>query len=220
VELTNEFVVKVPAETAWAVLTDIERVAPCMPGAELREIDEDEFRGVVKVKLGPITAEYRGKASFLELDRESLRAVLQAEGRETRGQGNAKAKIVANLVPNGDSTTVGLNTELSVTGRVAQFGRGVLADVSNKLLGQFVDCLEESLLAETAGSAPSAADEVAANDGGEGGVSAGMSGRRSAEPVDLLDVAGGSVMRRMGPTVLMIILVVMGWRFRRRHRHR
>ena len=146
-ELNNEFTVPVPVEEAWGVLTDLERVAPCMPGAALEEVEGDEYRGVVKVKVGPVTAQYRGKASFLERDTVSHRAVLKAEGRETRGQGNASATITANLEPSGEGTRVTVVTDLSITGRVAQMGRGVLADVSNKLLGQFVQSLESTVLA-------------------------------------------------------------------------
>src|SRR5207302_152499 len=140
-ELTNEFRVPVPKQDAWALLTDVERIAPCMPGAELQEVEGDEYRGVVKVKVGPITAQYKGRASFVERDVPGLRAVLKAECRETRGQGNASATISASLHPDPGGTRVAIVTDLAVTGRVAQFGRGVLADVSSTLLGQVVDCL-------------------------------------------------------------------------------
>jgi carbon monoxide dehydrogenase subunit G len=145
-ELNNEFRVGVPPSHAWAVLTDVERIAPCMPGAQLEEIEGDEYRGVVKVKVGPITAQYKGKATFVEQDEAAGRAVLRAEGRDTRGQGNANATITATLTPDGDGTKVVVATDLTITGKVAQFGRGVLADVSAKLLGQFVDCLEVNVL--------------------------------------------------------------------------
>jgi hypothetical protein len=147
-DLTNEFRVAVPVGEAWALLTDVERIAPCMPGAELQEIEGDEYRGVVKVKVGPITAQYKGKATFVERDEPGHRAVLRAEGRDTRGQGNANATITATLTDDAGGTRVTVVTELTVTGRVAQFGRGVLADVSGKLVGQFVDCLEANVLAE------------------------------------------------------------------------
>jgi hypothetical protein len=159
VELTNEFRVGVPVEDAWEVLTDVERIAPCMPGAQLQEIEGDEYRGIVKVKVGPITAQYKGAARFVEQDEAGHRAVLRAEGRETRGQGNANATITAQLDPDGDGTKISVKTDLTITGRVAQFGRGVLADVSTKLLGQFADCLESKLLAgEEGGSASGGAD--------------------------------------------------------------
>jgi len=147
-ELTNEFTVGVAVERAWRVLTDVEGIAPCMPGAELQEVAGDEYRGIVKVKVGPITAQYKGSARFVELDEGGRRAVLRAEGRDTRGQGNANATITATLAPDGDGTRVSVVTDLAVTGRVAQFGRGVLADVSAKLLGQFVTCLESTVLVE------------------------------------------------------------------------
>jgi carbon monoxide dehydrogenase subunit G len=130
-----------------------------MPGAQLQEVEGDEYRGIVKVKVGPITAQYKGKAMLIEQDSRGGRAVLRAEGRDTRGQGNANATITATMTPDGDGTKVVVVTDLTVTGKVAQFGRGVLADVSAKLLGQFVDCLESSVLsgAQAAASAPAEA---------------------------------------------------------------
>src|SRR5271157_5888456 len=120
-ELTNEFEVAVPIQVAWAVLTDAERIAPCLPGAELREVEGDEYRGVVKVKVGPITASYKGAARFEELDAAAHKAVLKAEGRETRGQGNATALITATLAPSTKGTKVVVATDLAITGKVAQF---------------------------------------------------------------------------------------------------
>jgi uncharacterized protein len=169
-ELTNEFRVGVPVERAWEVLTDVELIAPCMPGAQLQEIEGEEYRGVVKVKVGPITAQYKGAARFLEKDEAAHRVVLRAEGRETRGQGNANATITATMDPDGDGTKVAVVTDLTVTGRVAQFGRGVLADVSSKLLGQFVDCLEGKLGEDTGasgGAAPSTPAPVATGGAGD-----------------------------------------------------
>jgi len=147
-ELTNEFRVALPVERAWAVLTDVERIAPCLPGAQLQEVEGDEYRGVVKVKVGPITAQYKGQAMFLSRDADNHVAVLRAEGRETRGQGNANATITATLTPDDGGTAVAITTDLTITGRVAQFGRGVLADVSAKLLDQFVADLEKTVLAD------------------------------------------------------------------------
>lgn len=158
-ELSNEFVVPVAVDEAWGLLTDVERIAPCMPGAELQEIDGDEYRGVVKVKVGPITAQYKGKATFVEKDDAAHKAVLRAEGRDTRGQGNANATITATLVAEGSGTKVKVVTDLAITGRAAQFGRGVMADVSTKLLGQFVSCLETNVLG--ASTAPAASSTEA-----------------------------------------------------------
>jgi uncharacterized protein len=178
-ELTNEFRVGVPVERAWEVLTDVELIAPCMPGAQLQEIEGEEYRGVVKVKVGPITAQYKGVARFLEKDEAAHKVVLRAEGRETRGQGNANATITATMTPDGDGTDVAVVTDLTITGRVAQFGRGVLADVSGKLLGQFVDCLESKLLTDSAASGNPASGS------GSGGGSASGSGSRPSGPFDI-----------------------------------
>ena len=148
-QLTNEFEVGVPVDKAWAVLTDVERIAPCLPGAQLQEVEGDKYRGVVKVKVGPITAQYKGTATFIEKDDTAHRAVLRAEGRDTRGQGNANATVTATLGAIGQSTSVKVVTDLTITGKVAQFGRGVLADVSGKLINQFVANLERDVLSDT-----------------------------------------------------------------------
>ncbi|CAA9223998.1 MAG: Carbon monoxide oxidation accessory protein CoxG [uncultured Acidimicrobiales bacterium] len=162
-ELTNEFRVSVPIDEAWAVLTDVERIAPCLPGAQLQEVEGDEYRGIVKVKVGPITAQYKGKATFLEKDDAGHKAVLKADARDSRGQGNANAIITATLRPDGSGTSVTVVTDLTVTGKVAQFGRGTLAEVSAKLLTQFVDCLETDLLtAPAASEAPADSDVIVA----------------------------------------------------------
>jgi carbon monoxide dehydrogenase subunit G len=157
-ELTNDFRVSAPPPEAWKVLTDLERIAPMLPGAQLQEVEGEEYRGVVKVKVGPITAQYKGTATFQERDESAGRVVLRASGRDTRGQGNASATITASLAPDGEGTRVSVVTDLTVTGKVAQFGRGVLADVSAKLIGQFVDALEADLQGggEPAGSAADA----------------------------------------------------------------
>jgi carbon monoxide dehydrogenase subunit G len=203
-ELTNEFRVGVPPATAWTVLTDVERIAPCMPGAQLQEVEGEEYRGIVKVKVGPITAQYKGAASFVEKDEENLRVTLRAEGRDTRGQGNANATITAKLTPDGDGTKVIVITDLTVTGKVAQFGRGVMADVSAKLLDQFVECLETKVLAEQSDPAPAATDAPL--------VPATPSGARRIEsadvqPIDLLDTAGGSVAKRVTPVLGVIAIL-------------
>lgn len=152
-ELTNDFRVAMPVEQAWVVLTDLERIAPCMPGAQLQEVEGDLHRGVVKIKVGPITAQYKGQAVFVDRDDTTHVAVLRAEGRDTRGQGHASATITATLVSDGDGTAVSVVTDLTITGRVAQFGRGVLADVSAKLLDQFVESLEQMVAADGTGDA-------------------------------------------------------------------
>ena len=153
-KIEDQFRVNVPFEQAWNVLLDVERIAPCMPGAQLQEVEGDEYRGIVKVKVGPITAQYKGAARIIEADQAAGRVVIKAEGRDTRGQGNASATVTATLVPDGEGTQVSIDTDLNVTGKVAQFGRGVMADVSSKLLGQFVTSLEENVLSGD-GTAPS-----------------------------------------------------------------
>jgi uncharacterized protein len=161
-ELTNDFTVNAPIDKAWETLTDVERIAPCLPGAQLTEIEGDTYRGLVKVKVGPITAQFKGQASFIEKDSEQHRAVLKAEGRDTGGKGNASALITAQLESiASDVTKVTVATDLTITGKVAQFGRGALADVSEKLLKQFVTNLESTVLTNGAeASAPAQASET------------------------------------------------------------
>ena len=261
-ELTNDFTVDVPVDQAWEVLTDLERIAPCMPGAELRDIEGDDYHGVVKVKVGPITAEYRGKVTFVERDEGAHRAVLRAQGREVRGQGQANATITATLAEADASTRVSVVTDLNITGKVAQLGRGVLADVSNKLMSEFVESLEATLLPATpqadedtqaagqpvaAGDGPVAAGDgpVAAGDGpvaaGDGKVTAGAEGpvttpaangaadepyhvreapRPEVEPVDLVRVAGPSVMKRAAPVMILVGLAAIWLLLRGRRRPR
>ncbi len=231
-ELTNEFRVGVSVPEAWKVLTDVERIAPLMPGAKLTEVEGDEYRGVVKVKVGPITAEYKGKATFEERDEAAARVVLRATGRDSRGQGNANALITATMTPDGAGTKVSVVTDLTVSGKVAQFGRGVLGEVSAKLLGQFVDALEADL--EKAGPTD-ANGTTSVGDGpvgdeadstepviGNGATSSGEVRRiegPDAEPVDLFAVAGGSTMKRLIPAAIAA-LVVLFVLTRRRVRHR
>jgi uncharacterized protein len=168
-ELTNDFTVNAPIDTAWETLTDVERIAPCMPGAQLTEIEGDTYRGLVKVKVGPITAQFKGQASFVEKDSEQHRAVLKAEGRDTGGKGNASALITAQLEPVADDVTkVTVATDLTITGKVAQFGRGALADVSEKLLKQFVTNLESTVLTNGAGAVVAGNGPATASDAPEG----------------------------------------------------
>jgi uncharacterized protein len=234
-ELTNEFTVNVPVQRAWNVLTHIELIAPCMPGAQLEEIEGDEFRGGVKIKVGPITAQYKGKATFLSKDDVNHKAVLKAEGRDTKGQGNASAIITATMIEVGSGTKVTVTTDLTITGKVAQFGRGVLADVSSKILNQFVDCLEHDVLIQpeetlanvAAASAEAAApagatgvaagtDSTAAAPTGHDGAPAGEPAKptvrkieyREAKPVDLLETAGTPVLKRLAPLALVVMILL------------
>ncbi|MBA3983609.1 MAG: carbon monoxide dehydrogenase [Acidimicrobiia bacterium] len=145
-QLVNEFTVNRPIDEAWPVITDVERIAPCLPGAQLQEVEGEIYRGIVKIKLGSITPKFSGQAEFVERDDEKHHAVLKADGRDTGGRGNASAKITADaesLSPT--STRVVVSTELHITGKVAQFGRGIIGDVSKKLMAQFANNLNTML---------------------------------------------------------------------------
>jgi carbon monoxide dehydrogenase subunit G len=145
VQLEHSFTVPVGIDEAWGILLDIERVGPCMPGAAIETVDGDDFTGTVKVKLGPINLTYKGKASFTEKDEAAHRAVIDARGKDSRGNGTAAAKVTATLTDDGDNTKVLVGTDLDITGKPAQFGRGVMVDVGNKLIGQFADNLADAI---------------------------------------------------------------------------
>jgi uncharacterized protein len=174
-ELTHSFTVPVGADHAFEVLTDIERIAPCMPGATIDSVDGRDFTGRVKVKVGPMQITYRGKARYEELDAGQHKAVIEARGQETRGSGTANATITATLTDKGDETEVTVISNLSVTGRPAQFGRGVMNDVGAKLLGQFADCLSQRLSgsdeADTAEATELTSQSAPARNGARAGVS-------------------------------------------------
>jgi carbon monoxide dehydrogenase subunit G len=159
-ELKHSFTVPVSLDQAWDVLLDVERVAACMPGASLDSVDGDDIAGKIKVKVGPITQIYAGKAHFTERNREARVVMLEASGKETRGSGTASATVRSELIPDGDQTEVTVVTNLNVTGKAAQFGRGVLAEVSGKLVGIFADNLAGMLAAEQAGAATDAEAEA------------------------------------------------------------
>jgi uncharacterized protein len=189
VELNNEFRVAVPAAKTWEVLTDVERVAPCLPGATLLSVNGDEFTGAVKVKVGPITVSYKGEAAFQEKDAAGQRVVLKASGRETRGNGNAAALVTAQLKDEGDATSVVITTDLTISGKAAQFGRGVLADVATKLIGQFAKSLEAELLGGSAPTATTAATAPSATQADAG------------DSVDLLKVVAVPLAKRFAPVI-------------------
>jgi carbon monoxide dehydrogenase subunit G len=238
-ELTNEFRVGVPVARAYDVLTDVERIAPCLPGAQLQEIEGEQYRGVVKVKVGPITANYQGMATFVERDAPN-KIVLRAEGREARGQGNAAAVITLTLTADGpDATAVSVVTDLTITGKVAQFGRGVLADVSAKLLGQFVECLESKVIEPSpapevsaptveAPAAPVDAPVVADVEPVDGEAvepeTPAPAVRRiesaPVEPVNLVSAAGNPVAKRAAPVVAGVAVLWLLRVFLRRRRKR
>jgi uncharacterized protein len=145
VRIENRFTVSLPIDQAWKVLLDVEGIAPCMPGAEIDDVIEDGFAGTVKVKLGAILATFKGTVHFTELDEDAHRIVLHAKGRETKGQGNATADVTVLLESVAEGTQASIDADITITGRIVQFGRGVILDVSAKLIRQFVDCLEDKL---------------------------------------------------------------------------
>ena len=202
-DLNHQFTVAVPVEDAWRILTDVERIAPCLPGAQLQEIEGDTYRGIVKVKVGPIQAQFKGQANFIERDDAAHKVVLKGEGRDTTGKGNASAIITAEMTAvDASNTSVTVNTDLSVTGKVAQFGRGAMADISDKLLAQFVVNLN-ALIAEQPATAASAQTESAPTEGVRTIESADVA------PLDLLSAAGSPILKRAIPVVVVVVAVLL-----------
>ncbi len=225
-KIDNSFTIDAPVEQAWNMLTDIPGIAPCLPGAKLTDETDGVYSGSVKVKVGPVTAEYRGSAEFVERDDENYRAVIDGKGRDSRGAGNAQALITAEMHEIDGQTRVDISTDLKITGKVAQFGRGVMQDVSEKLLGQFADCLETKFegtgALEDIAAASAAADQGEAGlagtggDGGEGLVEAAPVAADAVQDdiddddaLDLLDVAGGAVFKRLIPAALLALIVIV-----------
>ncbi|MEU5670615.1 SRPBCC family protein [Micromonospora sp. NPDC047753] len=155
-KITNEFAVTVPIDRAWAVLTDLEGLAPCLPGAQLTDVDGDVYQGRVRVKVGPVVSEFAGTARFVEKDDAAYRGVIDAKGRDARSTGTASALVTAHLRPDGDRTLVSVDTDLKISGKLAQFGSGMIKEVSGKLLAQFVANLEAKLAAEPPAPHPNA----------------------------------------------------------------
>jgi uncharacterized protein len=231
-KLLNEFTVHRPIDETWMVLTDVERIAPCMPGAALEEIEGDIFRGVVKVKLGAISTAFKGQANFVERDDTAHRAVLKGEGRDTTGKGNASALITAQLESiDAGTTKCVVETDLHITGKVAQFGRGIMGDVSKKLMNQFATNLNTMLDQQPQSAAPAEAPAApaeapaapAAGDGAANGAPASDAPTvrkiegPAAAPIELSDVAGSAILKRLLPLVggLLVLWIVVR-RFSRR----
>lgn len=166
-KINNEFTVSVPIDTAWETMLDLQKIAPCLPGAAIQEEKADgEYAGTMKVKIGPITANYKGNVKFEETDETNHRAVLEATGRDARGQGTASATITSTLQEEGGGKTkVTVETDMKLTGKAAQFGRGIAQDVAAKMLGQFADCLERELVGEQAAPAAAPTAPTASNGG-------------------------------------------------------
>ena len=232
-QLINEFTVNRPIEEAWPLITDLERIAPCLPGAELQEVEGETYRGVVKVKLGAISSQFKGEAHFVERDDENYRAVIKGAGRDTGGRGNASAEISAqaeSLSPT--STRVSVTTDLHITGKVAQFGRGIMGDVSSKLMAQFADNLNEMIDEEGIGTDEAAASGASATSATEVADDASSSAADATldtsapsavrkiegpatEPIDLMEVGGSSIVKRAAPALIALILILLLVRRRR-----
>ena len=209
-DLNHEFAVNVPIDQAWQILTDLERIAPCLPGAQLTEIEGDTYRGQVKIKVGPILAQFKGQASFVSRDDNAHKAMLKGEGRDTTGKGNASAMITAELTSiTPTSTKCTVHTDLSISGKVAQFGRGALADVSDKLLAQFSENLNQLIAASPAIAQPTAqvAVEATATTEPQQPVIRKIDGPEVA-PLNLLDTAGSTIAKRAIPAVIALAVLV------------
>lgn len=196
-QLEHNLSVPAPIDVVWPALLDPERVAPCVPGATLTGVDGDSFTGTMKVKVGPITLQYKGTGTFTEHDEQARRAVLKASAKDTRGNGTVNATVTLTLSEAGERTTGVVVTDLSITGKPAQFGRGMIADVGGKIIEQFTACLSEKLAAPAvAESASEAAAEPVAP-------------AEEAEPLDLVQYARRSALKRVGPVVAVAMLVLL-----------
>ncbi len=184
-ELDNAFTVPVPPDQAWDVLLDVQRIAPCMPGATVDEVDGNVVAGRIKVKVGPVSLTYRGTAKFTERDPDARMVVVEASGKETRGAGTASATVRASLEPSGSGTQVTMHTTMNVTGP-AQFGRGVIVEVGGKLVDQFAQNLAHLIAGDTAG--PDGGAEAGADGGAASasvaGAEAGADGGTSVADAD------------------------------------
>lgn len=217
-ELSNEFQVAAGIEQTWEALTDVERVVPCLPGAALTGSDGESYRGTVTVKVGPIKASYTGTAKFASMDADARTIVLDAAGRDSRGQGTASAVSTIVLTEDGAGTHVTVKTDLQITGKVAQFGRNVLADISDRLLAQFASNLQADILGDrTAESAP---DTDAGRHSAEAVSPPQQNCAAPPESLNLLATAGPAVVRRaLPPLAVLIVLLLCGSAIRRvRHR--
>lgn len=234
-KIENSFTVDAPVEEAWALLTNIPEIAPCLPGAKLSGEEDGVYKGSVKVKVGPVTAEYRGTAEFIEKDDAAHKAVINGKGRDSRGAGNAQAHITAEMQQVGEQTHVDIITHLKISGKVAQFGRGVMQDVSEKLLGQFAECLAGKLgdADSVEEIAAAGAAHVASATGSDTPpeVPAGAKASTATAPtatatatseehdehpvLDLLEHVGPAAAKRATPAAIALLLLIVWWLRRR-----
>jgi len=222
-KLENEFTVPAPVDQAWQVLLDVERVAPCLPGAALEGRDGDEHKGTMTIKIGPITTRYSGTVKIEEADEAARRAVMRAQARDSRGQGTAAATITSTMEEVEDGTRVRVETDLRVTGPAAQFGRGVMQDVSAKLMGRFADCLAEEMAGASATATAAADSETGrlepppgpAGDSAEAAARA-PEPRRTEEVLDLGEASRAAVFKRVAPVAAVMALLIVWLGIRRR----
>jgi carbon monoxide dehydrogenase subunit G len=203
VELEHSFTVPADIDTAWNTLLDVERIAMCMPGATLISVEGDTFKGEVKIKLGPVTMVFGGTASFVDKDVANHRLVINASGSETKGTSTAQATVTTQLVAESPTLTrVDVNTDLAITGKPAQFGRGVMSDVAGRIIGQFAGNLEGVVAAGSGISNATSSDSSA--------TSAAMPAP-AADAIDMMEVAGGAVAKKLIPVALVVVAVVVAW---------
>ena len=221
-EMRHQFTVPIGIAEAWATFNDLEKIAPCFPGAQITSVDGDDFTGLAKVKLGPISLQYTGTGHWNERDESAYRAVIEASGKDKRGNGTASATITAHLEEEGAGTKVVVETDLKITGRPAQFGRGMIQDVGSKLLDQFAECLATKLATPAASAEPAApvtasADEVRPSTPPPRPLAPpAMAGEAE---LDLGSMVLPTLARRFGPTVLACLVTgVLVWAVARRRR--
>ncbi|MDN5698190.1 MAG: SRPBCC family protein [Rubrobacter sp.] len=227
-KLENEFTVNAPIEQAWEVMLDLERVTPCLPGASLKDSSGEDYQGQMTVKMGPVSQKYDGTVHYEETDESNRKAVLQADGKDARGQGTASATITSTLHDEGGSTRVKVETDMHITGRAAQFGRGMQQEVATKIFDQFADCLGREIMGENVREEPASGENAAAS--ANGSSSAGASGNGAEEqprrrvinqepdpePLDLGEASRDAVVKRVAPLAIgAAALAVVIWLWRR-----
>lgn len=227
--LDHQFSVPAPIADVWQAVNDPERVAPCMPGASLTEVNGNTFRGSVKVKMGPVSLLYKGSGEFMETDESARKVVIKASGKDAKGAGTAAATVTVTLTPDGDSTNGAVATDLNITGRPAQFGRGMISDVGSKILDSFAECLSDKLAGPAAVEVETATvpEEPMSKTGAHERPKVDAAPTTSAErpdesgAIDLVNYAGGSVAKRVAPVAALVaafaVLLVIA-RVRRRRK--
>jgi carbon monoxide dehydrogenase subunit G len=209
--LEHEFTIPLPIDQAWSALLDVQRIAPCLPGATVERVEGDDVEGRVAATVGPISLSYHGIARFREKDEASRRFVFEGHGRETRGAGTATGTITGQLHDEGSSTRVVINTDLDITGKPAQFGRGVVADVAGNLIGQFASCLADQFVAQPTGDGVRGSDAVS-----ESGLDNSTRSASTSDSVNVLAALGPVVRKRLIPALLAIAALLAGWLLTRR----